>query len=88
MAGSGIAEAIWALRAWRDFVPSAAGLGGNAVRRVAFDDRAQLQTWAEGGNGTEIENWRPLGGWPVWWPFAASETPAPSGADKWPVSGQ
>lgn len=75
------------LRAWRDFVPSAAGLGGNAVRRVVFDDRAQFQTWVESGYGWEIEDWRPLGGWPVWWPFGASETATPSGADScgWPA---
>lgn len=62
------------LRAWRDFVPTAAGLGGNAVRRVVFDDRAQLQTWAESGYGYEAEDWRPLGGWPVWWPFELTES--------------
>lgn len=73
------------LRAWRDFIPTAAGLGGNAVRRVVFDDRAQLQTWAESGDGTEIEDWRPLGGWPVWWPWLSPDTSTantPSGADS------
>lgn len=73
------------LVAWRDFVPSASALGGYAVRRVVFDDRGTFQTWAEGGYDGLLEAWRPLGGWPVWWPWLAPDSSTantPSGADS------
>ncbi len=61
------------LRAWRDFVPDATGLGGYAVRKIVFDDRGGLmQTWANSSPERAMEDWRPLGGWPVWYPLAAS----------------
>jgi hypothetical protein len=59
------------LRAWRDFLPDAAGLGALAVREVIFDDRAQFQTWVNAGPDQTMEEWRPQAGWPVWWPQEA-----------------
>lgn len=68
------------LVAWRDFVPEAAGMGGAAVRRVVFDDRYETRTWAEGGWDGLLEAWKPLGGWPVWWPI---ESGGASGAPNY-----
>lgn len=70
------------LRAWRDFIPAATGLGGYAVSRVVFDDRGGLmQTWADAGPDGAMEEWRPQAGWGPWEqppsPGAPSANPCP-----------
>ena len=60
------------LRAWKDFVPGATGLAGYAVAKVVFDDRGEMQTWAGGDADRALEEFRPLGEWPAWWPLASA----------------
>ncbi len=67
-----------ALRVWRDFQTAWQTVLAYSVNRVVLDDTGGLmQTVATAGPDLKLEKWKPLGRWPVWWPFAASTSPPP-----------
>lgn len=60
-------------RAWRDFQGAAVGLVGVWADRVTYDDRGgEMRTWATQESGADMEAFRPLGKWPVWWPLSTT----------------
>lgn len=63
------------VRAWRDFQRKAVGLVGVWADAVTYDDRGgDLRTWATQEPGPAMGDFRPLGKWPVWWPFTTGSS--------------